>query len=1856
MNTKGTKFLAVLAVLAVAFSVFAVVDTAEADDAASSVTSGTLTFDFATGPENFDMEANQDLSAEISGSTITLKGQLYKISGANATMTTAEWGYDVAPDYGIAFSVSGFDDVAQVKLNNNWLDKVDGYTHTFFQALGNERELNGATSFTVSIDSDGNDTIDRVITINFANLIHYKSNDKLWFEYADAEDASNAIEVYQNASIMDKKETIAVSKIVTVPAGKILTVESGNVLTINGTLTVNGSVVLEDGAAIVNNGTINNPGNIKTSSSTNVEIVSANGVGDNTIDKIVAADETAKKDSVVAITSNDAVNAKATTVEKNNLTLVYAGAADLTGIDMTIKATGSDSKSISFAGFNTVSGTITTTDGTKAQTMTLTSVKGDFTVSKGSLIIDGEIVSGAIELADKAEAKVSGDVTNFAFTVADGKTAKIIIDNELDINGAVTVGTGIAVEINGTLGSSEEIGSLALAGTASMTINSGAKVTGNITITTVSDSTVNTIYSGSDVNGMNAASTIANFTGKDASSGKWTYDDVKKTLVLDNYKGTYNFAPIAATLEKILLIGSNEVSYVATADHESTMTMFGNNTLDSIKTDIGTGYLTVNADLSAASGEELGLVVFSGDDLVMDEVTVIVNVTGSNNTWTPAQKESMIVIGIESDTLVVFNSKLTLDIMSTYGEGCNIWVNEANLKSALVDIAAGTSQFEVETIVSNSSIVSISGEAYIAALTINQESFLTLDKAMFSGDSINKANLTVTGDMLIEDGASFINEASLSVQGKVTSLGELITKSDMESTGTIEIIGNTTTGADGKTIAIATADKTKIAAMNAVVDTITLTTVADADPSGVGLVTAASVTFAYNTGEATGTTEPVAFVGMVTPAPYGAGYTVSLETMDGKNKITVTYDGGATKQVGKAFAVSASGKITYNAAQYTLAQNIAESEVTDTTMADLFDVTDASFSVNAGTFTNTGSVIISSTGGVPLVAEGATYQGPVTINVDVTINGELNGAISSNAGDITVGATGVVTGDAVGVGAFTVDGEFHGDITTEGVVTINNVMAGDITTMNNVVVTGEVIGDITIDANGKNLSSTAGTIDGTLTYNYTYKATKGSSEKTSGTATVVILGKATYQIDLVAPVDSNETTDGVAGYIAFDSAPAAVGTDGIEFTFTSGKFGVPVSIVMPAKVVLVVEAGTTIEVAKSQSLDVIASALKISGDAIVNIDDGAEIPDYGTVTYVMKFTTKDNYTIYSNVAYALSNCDENTTLTVASNAVIPDTTPVDVKKGVNVVISDGVVVDFAANALTMQDGAKITLMGTGSVLFAVTGDNGLDGAKKVYYYVSGTFEFDDGANSIVLDKVRFTEAASIAGIPAVAEEPSMLNVTLKYNTGVATLVAGNATGAIGLGQTHAIADTKTSGTFVISEGTVCSATVEDVAKVGTTDIASKVTVNGTLNVPVALVINGEYDGAGEIVLNASATAQLIADSAVATVTIADSEGNGYAFDAITPTTDIVVTAVGGESAYVKIAGVFNKGTITALDDAVIDAFTVDKGAIFIADSVEVLTASVANGELKTKAMDEDTLVNLEYDSTYTDGDYTVYSKLANIDLTKVSNVVVEKADFELPTKLEGTASITIKEGVVATVPAGGKVIIGDAPTEIGAGIVLAGKVKIPVNSYMIVYPGADISALTILSADAETEPVKSTFDIDGSLYATVYASKTAATEILLAAPAADLKPAITGYTFTAWAAYNGVSLSNPAAFVGTSDVTGTVVAKKVYITVQSVDGVRYFLDGIEFALTDMKTQVSVGQVFTMKISDTSKYEGTPTIDGKTAYIVTEDGQTIKASGVSPITPVEPPAEGLGLTEILLIVLVILIAIMVVVLLIRLNRS
>ena len=1711
----------------------------------------------------------------------------------------------------------------------------------------------------------------------------------------------------------------------TLNADKTLTV---GVLFNKGTINNAGTISVEK--SIKSMGTITGAGDVRYKNS-EAEVQTAGTAAD--IQGIIQDPET--ESAVIKITAGSSTQ-----------TAVAVGTKDV-AIDISTNAVSkldfavAEGGSISIAATANYSGVITA--GT--QKITMTNVQGAFTIVPGSIVIDGE-VKGDIVLEKGAELKVKETLTitgasSISVATPASETATIIIEEGAvaTLDAALTISGGITVKVYGKVTGAGSISVAKEIDTFDGSI---------VNVDTVTGAGKIVAYSGSDINGIDTLS-ITTITGKDAASGAWLYDGT--TLILNNYNGTYNFDQIADTVTVIKLIGDSTITYTAPATL-AYYYLFGEK-LGEVEATVGSESLTINADLSAV--EDIGALYFTviatEANFVLEQVNLAINVTGSNAKWAAEDilladvagmdvydddvgTPSLTVEGTASLSINVL-SALTTDALGIYGlyvEGTTDIKSNSVLAVSAPAIAfevngAFTVKFEstvtingdmtsgISTNVNNKSSLTVSGLLTAEALEVTLESVVDLNDVVLSGASSNDVEMTVNGNMLIASG-TFTNNGKLTNNGTILVIGNLTNNGTFDNNGTISVpakkIGTQDTP---KTLTFTNDEYAQLGANVAMIKQISLITHGYEDGSGIVGVAAGNLMVFTKDSEGIATEEE--FMGTIVMTQDGKGYTIVLENAAGTTKITIVYDSTkatdtAFNQIGTDYTVSVSGKVTVAGDLYNLTANTYKKDhagtVAGTLPADetIFAANTGTFSVAVGTFTNAGSVIVSANGGTILAAD-ATWNGPITANTALEIKGKFNGDILSNDGAIIVGSKAVIKGNITAVGNLDIDGTVTGDIVTKGTVSVDKKVTGNISTENEVTVTGELVGNVTITG-ASQFISTAGKMNGELTYNYAYLAKKGDAAKTEGSATMKIVGKATYTIALVAAVDApSDSVDGTAGFFRYATAPSAVDKDGIEFTLLAGTFDQNSSVIMPVGSSFVVETGTVFQIDKSFEFNVVDSALKISDSATANIDLGSDVPDYGVVTYVMSFTKAEGYTIYSNLAYALANADEGSVLTVGQSTVIK--TSVEIGTGITVEVPKDIVLTFQNDAgksmdLFMNDGAKIELIDNGKVVFAASGDDTDDpeleaGDSFEYYSVSGTIVFGD--NVVEFDGVRFTAESTLVGVAATETVPAKISTTLLYNEGTATIAAGVGTGSITLSNATYLlvkeddeSATLVTATFEVADGAVFDA-VAIVDEFGTVKYVledeeiivdeirscpTNVVIDGTLNLSANTIVKGIWSGSGKVTLaeNKSVTFaacdalavgdnRTIAPTAAFLLVDTTEDENGYTL-AFAPdfAETVVFTAkkvkLDGEDAYVMtVGGTIGIGAIEATVAAVLDQLTIEELAAVVADTTYLLKDkdSTAFGYLMTKeiymkAEGVTAYGELDYQVTFEQDGYTVYAYFRSVDLDEITDLEIAD-NFTLADlvgageKLDLTGkdiSITVAEGKVLTVD---KILfIGTPMTTLGGTVTITGTLLITDGNYIAAYSNVVLSDANIVQEDGETAAVNSILTIDDVLYATVFANED---NVRFAISVDKIKPVIAGYNFTKWERLN--EAANP--WIGETNAFAGAKAILITVTVKYAEGVSYYLNGVEFAIYDTPTKVDYNSVFTAKINNTAQYQGTPLINGQNSFQVTENA-TLTVTGVTPIPAPEPEPAGMSLTEILLIVLVVLIAIMVVIIALRLNRS
>lgn len=1462
-----------------------------------------------------------------------------------------------------------------------------------------------------------------------------------------------------------------------------------------------------------------------------------------------------------------------------------------------------------------------------------------------------------------------------------------------------------------------------------------------------------------------------------------------------NFQTKINGTTIAAGITDIVLSGDSKITYTVPKDTTLNYAVFGNVTTEEfdIKTVQGSGSLEVIVNVSAIENLETSTAedkfsVFAGAAVELNGVDVKVTVSGTNAKWDEKNTDGIKAYGVTAGTSFdMIGAGLYVDVLSAYEIETVYGVyayNEAvkPIKvistSELEVVSAGTGVYGGNLTVQNSA-VDIDGKvlgADVKAISITNASTVVVSNGLkASGDSSVTQNSTLDITDFNYNGGKLTNNGIITLNGNTVIKGEVDNKATIVNEGVMGVYGKFTNsnGTFTNKGTFKVLDKTFKDYDDVSPFTDALVITGDSAPSADTYVKVAGIKITAIESNADGSADVKAelsfapvielktvnkvFKGTLTPTQTDGSYTLYLS--NGTATVTVVYDATKTAAtdsdtIGSRYTVSVAGQVETDDAVYFLEANKTKAgDVPGATVgdkiklsadADVIITTAADFDLTDGMFVNEGIAVISHSSDAEIIAGGG-FVGDLTTEITtVTISGGF-------AGDLTANGTGKVT---VGnfIGDIAAKGEVEvtalkimiGDITTKGAVTISGKLEGNVATEANVTVAGTLDGDVqvTLKATKSGTLTVSGKMDGDLKYISSYKEKYADTTDTTYTSVLHVEGDMAqedesvkaFTIAMSTGTNATISADGKPGCLGFGTTLDAADTGkSVELKLTEGKLLVSTLVNLPARFALVVESGATIEVAKTGgSFNVASAALKVNKDAIKNFETGSAAPvNYGKVTYIMSFDIDDGaYTIYSDVAYALSNCNEGAQLTVGSNANI--SANVALKKGVNVIISTGVTLDFKEFGLEMEEGAKITLEGTGKIKFAETGAK-TSGTENIYYTVSGKVAYED--NVIVMDGVRFTAASNtFEGVAATSSANAKLKVALAYDQGKATVEDGYATGTIALSndkltwKAEGTTPTLVSGTFEIAEDAVFDAVsiTDEFGKVtykaGTGDIPfvvdeikmynTFVYVYGTLNLSDSTTVNGAYLGSGKVTLAAGKSFTLAAAdqkkvgdekkyAPSVSVTIVDTtdDENGYALLLVSPYTGVYNTDPAKETTsqtvvfkattykestnkVMTITGKVEIGAIAATNDAYLSKLIIDDKAGVVADAVYIIgekaDKSVAKGSLGAKELYMYTdstkqYAELDFQIYFENEGYYVYTYFENVDFELISDITISgnKDNYDLvgadglmpagTTKVDlsgNDVSITVAEGKTLTINV--PLIIGTPIDDLGdEGSALVGKFIITKlddvggpRSYIIAYSDVDTSEAEILQSDKKTAAVYSMLDIDDIPYATIFANED---NVVLADVDKKIVPEIEGYTFAMWVNYN-----LGAKWVGETNAYADFKAVLITITVKYVAGVDYYMDGLLFQVFDTPTDVKYGSYFTAKISDTSKYQGNPMINGVKTYTV-EGPDTLIATGVEPIP--EPPQpepvigdSGMSLTDILLIVLVVLIAIMVVILVLRLNRS
>ena len=1277
-------------------------------------------------------------------------------------------------------------------------------------------------------------------------------------------------------------------------------------------------------------------------------------------------------------------------------------------------------------------------------------------------------------------------------------------------------------------------------------------------------------------------------------------------LTLNNYTGSQTFSGING----VVIIGDNTI----TVQDDAVTSVLSGNIVD-IKTVQGIGSLTIILE-----GKVAGAAIDSNTLMTINGVTIDIKVS---NTWEIGDDEGdnpiddpEKVVGISSTNLTTMYSTITVDVDDTQGVSMGIDAGSALImtKSALDVVANKNAIRASQMTIAGSSVQTTAEEvAIVGGLTITNESTVVAEAPVYGikGSVSAAQDSTVTTSGMCITGTDSINNAIITNNGDmvIASGATFTNKATFTNDGIIGMYGNYV-NASGETI--------NNGAINTYGYDVKATTETELTFRGTNSATA-TLTLGVPVALADGT--------------YSIPVIVENGTEDYNLEGTMTYSSSkvSIKAVGEGCSVSISA--TYKTGSYdkftvvvtSAGLNVNEKYLESSAVPDenknsingllnlVQKVEKQDVSVVGGKLTNNGTMSIATaqtvtpgTDEVAFMSAGEIVNaGEMKFSKDITI---IGGKISGN--DITVGKDVVlrITGEA----------------------DIGLLYAGDYK------VPDEEDPDKEVTVSFDNAISVAGKFnDLTLT--------------AIGTTALV---PAVFQI-------------GTMG-IATDSDGNTIASN---ITLSKGTMYGD-GLVLADGVTLEILAGATLQ-AGSGKIQAKAGVIASQDGAILNVKgDAIESYSFGELVYSISFA-KDGYTYYGSLTYALANASEGMTLVLNNTETIEE----------DLVVGKGITLQFAKNAtlsvgsgdedieISMLDGAKFEFTDDSNEIVA-------NGNVKL----SGTFVYD--GNELILDGIKFVNGNEINCTEASKNDAS--NIALVISEVKEGTVKAQA-GIVKVSATFSQDTTnKTASALVIAEGATAIETEV------TMNAGASVTIDGTYKPANDIeVITSTINGTGAIVLGDNKAVKFD-NKAVQNVTISNGTDKvvlaAFAANAKvngTETNDgeVTITSVaksGSKAAHLSISGKYYAGTIQVIGNAGMNALTVESDAALDVPAGSVITlvgstTSTATGLVKVAGtinmkVEGDSTTNvygvLDYDITYTDGDYTVYTVvLTAIENAESGDVFELTEDLEVTDKLEIPAGVTIvvPEDYVISLGANAYLIIGDAPETLGATGGIQGTVEIAnATAYVIAFVGVDMSQTKIIGVNEKTDDIiNSQISANNQLLATIYVDKTSNISFVSGTNdvASKVQPNLEGYRFVKWLDATGKDVENTNSnnIVGKFDFVADLKADMVQITFTAVEGLTYYVNNLAQNTVGAPVYVEYGSTITA--APVVGYTGTALVNGQSYIVVDSETSVITGSGVTEkVTEIVTEDEGMELTDILLIVLVVLIVIMAIIVALRMMRS
>ena len=895
-------------------------------------------------------------------------------------------------------------------------------------------------------------------------------------------------------------------------------------------------------------------------------------------------------------------------------------------------------------------------------------------------------------------------------------------------------------------------------------------------------------------------------------------------------------------------------------------------------------------------------------------------------------------------------------------------------------------------------------------------------------------------------------------------------------------------------------------------------------------------------------------------------------------------------------------------------------------------------------------------------------------SVDMTVAGTVSKVTTATSGSIVInGSATPVTGLKAGTsvaGAMTVGDLSLGrnlEITFNGVVDI----------------TGTLNANVTAGSNDEGI---------TLTNSATSLTVSGTMVLGEGVNTINTAGLNAAYYMVTASGEGTATTE-TRYYTNFANAIAAIGDADDDMVLIYGNVkvsadaeiadGMTVQIQSAGKLTIDVEAQLT--VADGGVLDVSAGnatnkTVAVEGVLVITNNGTGLTGNANAIDYDVLKTLGSTDT-YSSLTYALANAQAGETITLSKEVTLKT----------NTTIPEGVTLQTGRNSVTINEKVTLTVNGTfavqngGSVTLEGTGDKKADIIVNGVMSVAGATSVDNMAKTYGVSGAYYIQrnVGYITNVAYAAENVNRDTVTImgQVNAGDVTFTADNSgltvkvqnipestddtvvsAGTITLvGSTFQIVSGTFTGTIsAAADGATASIDFDKVAAYATKPIvvdsdkdADDVDVMyfygyidaGKVTVSAGKVTAGE-GGDIDIVVNSNSGEERQGSFDVATgATFVIPEGLDINIQQNAKNTDAVVTTIDGT------VDIF--GTLNIYSNVV------------VAGTVNVNDAGTLNVTTST----------------------TIGANGAGVGaLVITGSVVVVDTEDE-----KGTFTVTNSD---TNGTPGSVVTVGAKPTTLGAG---AGSIDGPVTiskiSYIRAYPGADLSAAKINWNDGteESDAVDTVFNINGTVYMTIYAAADNAVTIQTVLNAEEFE--LVGYDVglkgdtlapevqilyldTNWFTADTMLANQKVAedsYIGTeanASIYAAVEASYVKGTISEGTGLDLYIDNVRYSYENFVNGLQVG-THTVSFEVTAGYDGSNakiTFNGQTVEnggtITIEAGATsftLVANGAVPATSVSGGStsggdDGMGLTDYLLIILVVLIVIMAIIVAMRLMRS